>query len=122
MRKFIKPVDIIIALIILLASVLITCLFAQGGASYAVIYVNGTEFGRYSLPSNQKQIIEVSTQYGHNTVVVEKDKVWVSETTCKDKLEVNAGYINKSGQSLVCLPNRLVVTVEGRSLTDATSF
>ena len=122
MIKFAKSGDIIVAVIILLASFLVTSSLTQGGAEYAVIYVDGNEFGRYGLPSNQKQIIDVATEYGYNKVVIEKDKVWVSETTCKDKLEINAGYINKTGQSLVCLPNRLLVTVEGRTVTDATAF
>lgn len=122
MRKFIKPADIVIIAVVLVVSFLITSFAAQGGTKYVVIYVNGNEFGRYSLPNNQRQSVEVSTQYGNNTVIIDKDKVWVSETSCKDKVEINAGYINKAGQSLVCLPNRLVVTVEGRILTDATAF
>ena len=57
MIKFAKSGDIIVAVIILLASFLVTSSLTQGGAEYAVIYVDGNEFGRYGLPSNQKQII-----------------------------------------------------------------
>lgn len=122
MIKYIKPVDIIVVAVILICTLSVVALFTNNGAQYAVIYVNGTEFGRYSLYNNDEQIIEVSTEYGNNTVVIFGQKVWVSETDCKDRVEINAGSIEKAGQSLVCLPNRLVVTVEGRILTDATAF
>ena len=120
MRKFIKPVDLIVVFIVLISSFLITCLFSSGVAQNVVIYVNGNEYGRYNIES--KQIIEVETEYGRNVVNIDNKSVWVSETNCKDKVEINAGSISKSGQSLVCLPNRLVVAIEGRTKTDATAF
>lgn len=122
MRKYIKPVDIIVVAFIIICSLIITYFFTYDGAHYAVIYVNGSEFGRYNLYNEKKQEVKISTEYGSNVVVIDKQKVWVSETSCKDKVEVNAGMISRPGQSLVCLPNRLVITVEGRILTDATAF
>ena len=120
MRKYIKLVDLIIVLIVLISSIFMTRIFARDVARYAIICVNGNEYGRYNI--DKKQTIEVVTQYGRNVVVIDDKKVWVSETDCKDKVEVNAGSISKPGQSLVCLPNRLVVTIEGGTVTDATAF
>ena len=122
MRKFIKPVDLIIVFAVLVWSFLITYLFTADGAQYAVIYSDGKEYGRYSLENNQSQEIEVATKYGRNVVIIENKKVFVKESDCKDKVEIKAGSISKGGQSLVCLPNRLVVTIEGRTQTDATAF
>ena len=122
MKKYIKLLDIIVVSIILVCTLAVTGLYAYDGAEYAVIYVNGNEYGRYSLGNPDRQTIDVYTEYGYNIVIVEDKKVWVSESDCKDKIEINAGKISRSGQSLVCLPNRLVVTVEGRILTDATAF
>jgi len=122
MKKFIKPVDIVVVAVIVICSLLITWLFAYDGAKYAVVYVDGNEYGRYSLNKDEKQIIEISSSFGRNVIEIEKGKVLVLETTCPDKTEINAGAISKSGQSLVCLPNRLVISIEGRIVTDATAF
>ena len=122
MIKFIKVLDVIVVAVILICSLIVTLSLADDGAEYAVIYVNGNEYGRYSLDSDKKQIVDVSTEYGHNVVVIDKQKVFVTETDCMDKVEIAAGEISKPGQSLVCLPNRLVITVEGRIITDATAF
>ncbi len=122
MRKFIKPVDLLVVLVVVICSLLTTHMFAADGTQYAVIYVNGKEYGRYSLDNNQLQEIEVATEYGRNVIVIENKNVSVKESDCKDKVEINAGSISRGGQSLVCLPNRLVVTVEGRIQTDATAF
>ena len=35
----------------------------------------------------------------------------MSEANCHDQLCVKQGRINKVGQSIVCLPNRVVITV-----------
>lgn len=122
MRKFLKPVDVVVVLVVLLCSLLISLLYTDSNAHFAMIYVNGKEYGRYNLNNEKKQVVEISTGYGYNVVVIENKKVSVSETSCKDKVEINAGEISRPGQSLVCLPNRLVVTVEGRIHTDATTF
>lgn len=120
MRKLIKPVDLIVILLVIACSLIVTQMYAYDGAKYVVIYTDGKEFGRYSIENNQT--IEVSTDYGRNVVVIENNIVRVSETTCKDKVEINAGEISRGGQSLVCLPNRFVVTIEGGIQTDATAF
>lgn len=122
MRKFIKPFDLVVILVVLACSFSVTWLFASNGTQYAVVYVNGAEYGRYNLEETQSRTVEVTTEFGRNVVVIDNKNVWISDTTCKDKVEVNAGKINHSGQSLVCLPNRLVVTIEGRIQTDATAF
>jgi hypothetical protein len=37
----------------------------------------------------------------------------IAEADCPDKLCVKDGMISKPGQSLVCLPNKVVVEVKG---------
>lgn len=122
MRSIFRIGDIFVIAVIVVVSVVLMFLPVFGRADYAVIYVNGNEFGRFALNSRESETVMVSTDYGFNVVKIENGKVWVTESNCKDKLEMKAGAISRAGQSLVCLPNRMVVTVEGSVNTDATAF
>lgn len=51
-------------------------------------------------------------------IVMEKDKIWVEDASCPDKVCVKTGTITKSGQSIVCLPNKTVVYIEGTEKTE----
>ena len=50
---------------------------------------------------------------GHNKVIIGDGVVWMEEADCPDKLCVNQGRISKAGQTIICLPNRIMVTIIG---------
>ena len=54
----------------------------------------------------------------HMLIISEKDKIWVEESSCPDKVCVKTGKISNPGQSIVCLPNKTVVYIEGSEKTD----
>lgn len=49
----------------------------------------------------------------YNIVEISGGRVSVSESSCKNQVCVRHGSISGPGQSIVCLPNRLVVSIEG---------
>jgi len=49
-----------------------------------------------------------------NIVCIDKDGVYMKEAHCPDKLCVNQGKIQKNAQSIVCLPNKIIVEIEGK--------
>ena len=57
-----------------------------------------------------------SAQYDYyNVVVISGDTVSVTEASCKNQVCVKHGKISRSGESIVCLPNRLVIRIENSS-------
>ena len=48
-----------------------------------------------------------------NTVEIKDGEVSVIYADCPDKICVNHRAISKSGESIICLPNKVVVSVEG---------
>ena len=50
---------------------------------------------------------------GYNIVVVQDSKVSVKEADCPDKVCMNSGQISKSGDTIVCMPHKVVVEIEG---------
>ena len=52
-------------------------------------------------------------QGGSNTVVIENGTVYMKDADCPDKLCEKTGKISKNGETIVCLPHRVVVEIQG---------
>ena len=88
-----------------------------------VIEINGEEFARYDLPAiTGEKVIEIDNEYGRNTIIIDKNGAAVTHSNCADKYEVKAGKITSSGQSLICLPHRLTVRLEGAEKSDGIAW
>lgn len=55
--------------------------------------------------------VKTSVELEHLTVHIDGGMVWVTDADCPDKVCVNTGTITRSGQSIVCLPSGVVVTI-----------
>lgn len=104
-KKEILAVLILLALSIL--GLLLLRLFSPEGA-YVSVTVNGEETERISLASDG--VYELNG--GTNLLVIQDGCAYMREASCPDGLCIKQGRIHLNGQSLVCLPNRLVVTVK----------
>ncbi|MBE6912842.1 MAG: NusG domain II-containing protein [Oscillospiraceae bacterium] len=51
-------------------------------------------------------------------VKVEKGEVFVTESTCPDKVCERTGKISKSGESIICVPNHISVEISGERAND----
>lgn len=110
-----------------LAVVLAVALMQQAGASSGSLTCTVTLNGKVvkstvlSTIGSGKQ--EQFTVKGSCTAVIqmENDRVRVKSSTCASQDCVHTGWISKAGQSIVCLPNRLVVTLSSGSSSGASS-
>lgn len=78
---------------------------------YAVITVDGEEYARYPLSEDREEVIE--TERGKNILIIKEGYADITEATCPDGICERQHKINESGESLVCLPNKVTVTVVG---------
>lgn len=109
MKKLaVKKLDIIIVLAVLIVSAI--SFFAinafSSGGDVVVIQVDNTVVD--TLPLN------VDTEYNinsTNTLVISDKKAFVSSANCPDKICVHHKPISKNNESIVCLPNKVVITV-----------
>lgn len=83
-----------------------------------VITVDGEEYGRFSL--EETQTIEIQNPSGEvtNVLQIENGAAKMIEATCPDKLCIHQREIKSTAGTIVCLPNRVVVSIEGRSGSD----
>lgn len=120
-----KPFDVCIMLSVAIFSAVVF-LYASGVGdmpAVCVIEVNGEEFARYDLSSlTQEKVIKIDNEFGKNTIVIDRHGAAVIYSDCADKTEVESGKITTAGQSLICLPHRLTVRLEGNEKTDVTAW
>lgn len=128
MKQYIRKADIILFVILVAAGLAATAVLALSGSNAGpgtkvVIESGGKLFASYSL--SEDRTIEVpapgASKAGspdgnhdqYNIVKIEGGKVIVSEASCKNQVCVRHSAISDAGENIVCLPNRLVVSVEG---------
>lgn len=103
-------------LLILLLAIVIIFLFAMqritgSKGAYITITQNGTVIGKYSLYENETFTIYTSDNH-LNTICIDNGQVWIEDADCPDGLCVKQGAISRNGESIICLPHKLVITVE----------
>lgn len=117
--KLFKRSDIVFTAVIVAAALIIWGLFAGAPAGkYAVVMLDGKEIA--SLPLDEDTVYTVRGEYT-NVLRIADGEVFVEETDCPNKICQKEGAISKSGQNIVCAPNRMTVTITGgeRSEVDA---
>ncbi len=78
---------------------------------WIVAEIDGQEVKRLPLWENDSIILGDSEH--SNTLMVINGGAYVIDASCPDKLCENQGEIRYEGQSIVCLPNKLIVYIEG---------
>ena len=96
-----------------LIAVLFLLFAAREKGGYAVVTIDGRETAR--LPLSRDTEFSVSGKY-HAVIAVEKGEAFVKTSDCPHGDCVKSGKISKNGQSIVCLPGRMTVTVEGEGV------
>lgn len=111
-----KKNDWILAACILLAAVAIL-LFqfvrSDSGAGKVSVTVDGEIFGTYSLAEDQTVDID-----GTNRLVIENGTAEMEWADCPDQICVNHRAVSRNGESIICLPNQVVVTVVSSEESD----
>ena len=109
---------IVIVLVILLATVFLVGLSRERG-DVVTVTVDGEVYATYSLRVDGVHLIE--TEYGSNTLVIDEGVAYITHSDCTDGTCVAMGGINRGGERIICIPNRLVVSIPTKGEVDAVS-
>ena len=77
------------------------------------ITVSGEEYGTYSLEKDQ--VIKVGDT---NVCEIKDKKVSMISADCPDQLCIHQRTIQLQGETIVCLPNKVVLEITGTRQTD----
>ena len=84
---------------------------AGGAGTEASLWVAGREEAR--LPLDRDQTRRVDGALGTSVIEVRDGRVRVAASPGPQQLCVRAGWLARSGESAICLPNQVVLEVEG---------
>lgn len=105
--------DIILFAGILLAAFLlwlIPSLLNRDAAAMVTVHQDGREIGTYPLEKEQT----ISIPYGENSynlLFISGGEASISDADCPDGLCVRQKAVSRNGESIICLPHKLVIQV-----------
>lgn len=109
-KKIKNDIILVVALLAMAAAgFVLYSVFKQAG-DYAVVSVDGVESARY--PLYEDFTTDIITPNGTNTLVIKDGKAYVSAASCPDLICVGHRAINSVGETVVCLPNKVVISIE----------
>ena len=110
-KKYRLDVIVISAILFLsLVLLLIVTLSKEKGAT-VVVEIDGTTVATYSLDESG----EYSLNGGTNILVIEDGKAYLNYSNCPDHTCEKTGKIQYVGQSIICLPNKITITIQGEA-------
>ena len=114
MRK--RTWDIVLIAAVLLAAALLWLSLrpAETGASVLVIR-DGQEIARYALQEDRTVTIG---EADYNVLEIRDGQAAVIDANCGDHTCVRTGAVSRAGETIVCLPHRLIVEIRGGDGSD----
>lgn len=114
-----KKGDIIIVLILVIAFGVWTYnnyIANKSPIDNLVIEVNGDVYKKIPVAElKNEQLIHIDLANNkHIDIAANSSGAWVQDVDCPDKLCQKTGVINKIGQNIVCLPNKVSIYYEGK--------
>lgn len=118
--------DVILILAVLFFStgiIVKTKLFREHPAAIgteAVVYLDGKELQRIDLQKD----MDIALPGGKMALVVKGGTIRVKQSDCHRQMCVHAGSIGSTGESIVCVPNKMVIEIAGgvAPVVDAVVF
>ena len=109
---------IFIAALLVAVAVLALVLFLRGEGSTVRVELNGREIGSYSLAMDREvEILSGDNGEEQNLLVIRDGKAYVATASCPDGLCAGHRPIFRVGESIVCLPHGVVISIIGDDST-----
>lgn len=104
---------LLIAGLVILFLFLFRAFYIRGEGQYVLVTVDGEEKGTY--PLDRDCVIQIQGRDGKitNVLTIKEGEARMTEANCPDHLCMKQRPIHKRNETIVCLPNRVVVTAMG---------
>ena len=120
--RIIKKMDIVIIAVLLILSFTPHLIFFKTSQkssknNYAIIKVDGKIHKKIDLSKVKKsEKVNLNLPNGKNTLLIKNNSIQMKSANCNDALCVKQGNISKVGQTIICLPHKLIIEIKGDEL------
>lgn len=112
-RKLKNDLILLLSLLIAIAILAICLYFFSEEANSVTVTIDGEIYGTYSINTDATiEIVSGTNGEGLNRLVIKDGEAYVSYATCPDGICTNHKPISRTGQSIICRPNSVVVTTK----------
>lgn len=114
-----KDLFLVAGLLLVGGIILILAFIGGQGGKSVLVRINGEKKAVYPLNENRR--VELHGDGGKNILVIEDGSARIEDADCPDKLCVKQGRISLKGQSVICLPHKLVIEITDGEAAPADS-
>ena len=111
-KKGLNMAEVLFFVIIIMVGALLFLVIQLGAVEgkKVIVSVDGVE--KYQFDLRKEIVKEIKGAHGgRNVLHIDGKKAWIEDASCPDKLCEKQHAISREGQSIVCLPNRVVVEI-----------
>ena len=107
-RYDILLISVLLCLSLILGAVI---LLTRKEGKTVKVEIDGKKVAEYSLDSSG----EYSLNGGTNILKISNGEAYLTHANCPDKTCVKTGKIKYVGESIICLPNKLSIVIQGNA-------
>jgi hypothetical protein len=105
----------VVILIALMLTIVFWIVIHRTPGTLAVVQVDGKVVATVDLTSREVQTLRITGVLGPLVIVTDgKGSIRVTEATCPDQICVHTIPARSPGDQVICVPNHMVITVEGK--------
>jgi hypothetical protein len=94
----------------------------MGRSTLAVVKVRGETVRKVELSDRGgNSAFTVNGRLGPCVIEVDRKKIRMREAPCPDRICVRQGWIERAGESIVCVPGEVLIRIEGAAPVDAVT-
>lgn len=88
----------------------------------AVIRVQKETYKTIALPVDKRVTLVLEGKIGYAVVEISGEKIRMIDAPCPDKICMHRGVISSVGESIICIPNEIVIEIiaETKAVDDQT--
>ena len=107
--KFKKLIAIVLAVTSMLSISALAVSAAPSTSANVTVKVDGKVVETLSLNEDTQR------QFNGVVVVVKNGEIYVTQSTCTDKVCMRSGKASKTGEGIICAPNRVSIQIDGNN-------
>jgi len=120
MKSWLKPFDIIIILLAAALTIYMVYTVYVTAQEHTRVLIRAVG-GEWTFPVDAEETVIVSGPLGSTTVKIKGNRAWIENSPCVNQNCVAAGEITRQGQWAACLPNNVLLMMQGGGGNDVDS-
>ena len=109
MRKVRNDIIFIVVLLLGVSLAALAIFLFSAPGDRVTVTVGGEKVGEYSL--DEDRVVEIKSVDGYNILVIEGGVAYVKDASCPDGICSSHRPVSRGGESIICLPNEVVIEV-----------